>query len=71
MGSQRSRVGSSTTRETASRTRLRASAASGSDSRAWKVASDWIPVNRAVVRPQIEKAAAAYAKENNITPRSC
>ena len=41
------------------------------DGRAWKVASDWIPVNRAVVRPQIEKAAAAYAKENKITPRSC
>ena len=41
------------------------------DGKAWKVASDWIPVNRAVVRPQIEKAAAAYAKENKITPRSC
>ncbi len=41
------------------------------DGKAWKVASDWIPVNRDVVRPQIEKAAAAYAKENNITPRSC
>ncbi len=41
------------------------------DGKAWKVASDWIPVNREVVRPQIEKAAAAYAKENKITPRSC
>ncbi len=41
------------------------------DGKAWKVASDWIPVNRDVVRPQIEKAAAAYAKENKITPRSC
>ena len=24
-----------------------------------------------VIRPMIEKAAADYAKENNITPRSC
>ncbi len=41
------------------------------DGKAWKVASGWIPTLRDVVRPQIEKAAAAYAKENNITPRSC
>ena len=26
---------------------------------------------RDVVRPQIEKAAAEFAKENNITPRDC
>jgi branched-chain amino acid transport system substrate-binding protein len=41
------------------------------DGKAWKVASGWIPTLRDVVRPAIEKAAAAYAKENNITPRSC
>ena len=33
--------------------------------------SDWIEPMRDVVRPMIEKAAAAYAKENNITPRDC
>ncbi len=37
----------------------------------WKIVSDWIPTMRDVVRPMIEKTAAAYAKENNITPRSC
>jgi hypothetical protein len=26
---------------------------------------------RGIVRPMIEKAAAAYAKENNITLRDC
>ncbi len=34
-------------------------------------ASDWIPPISEVVRPMIEAAAAAYALENNITPRSC
>jgi branched-chain amino acid transport system substrate-binding protein len=37
----------------------------------WKIASDWIPVMRDVVRPMIEADAAKYAKENNITPRDC
>jgi len=41
------------------------------DGKNWKVASGWIPALRDVVRPMIEKAAAAYAKENKITPRSC
>ena len=41
------------------------------DGKKWNVVSDWIQTNREVVRPMIEKAAAAYAKENNITPRSC
>ncbi len=40
------------------------------DGKQWKAISDWIPVMRDVVRPMIEKAAAAYAKENNITPRT-
>jgi branched-chain amino acid transport system substrate-binding protein len=40
------------------------------DGKTWKAVSDWIPVMKDVVRPMIEKAAAAYAKENNITPRS-
>ncbi|MFQ5784548.1 MAG: ABC transporter substrate-binding protein, partial [Alphaproteobacteria bacterium] len=41
------------------------------DGKKWSFASDWIPTIRSVVRPLIEKAAAEYAKENNITPRDC
>jgi branched-chain amino acid transport system substrate-binding protein len=41
------------------------------DGSKWNMISDWIPVMREVVRPMIEDAAAKYAKENNITPRSC
>ncbi len=41
------------------------------DGSKWNMVSDWIPPIREVVRPLIEKAAAAYAKENGITPRSC
>ena len=41
------------------------------DGAAWNLVSDWIPPIREVVRPMIEEAAAAYAAENNITPRDC
>ena len=41
------------------------------DGKKWSMVSDWIPTMRDIVRPMIEKAAAAYAKENNITPRDC
>ncbi len=41
------------------------------DGKKWNMVSDWISPMRDVVRPMIEKAAAAYAKENNITPRDC
>ena len=37
----------------------------------WKLVSDWVPVMRDVVRPMMEADAAKYAKENNITPRTC
>ena len=37
----------------------------------WEFVSDWITPITSVVRPMIEKAAAAYAKENKITPRTC
>jgi len=37
----------------------------------WEFASKWVPVMRDVVRPLIESAAAAYAKENKIKLRSC
>jgi len=41
------------------------------DGQKWSLVSGWIEPMRDVVRPLIEQAAAAYAKENNITPRSC
>ena len=41
------------------------------DGKQWKLISDFIPAMSDVVRPMVEKAAAAYAKENKITPRSC
>lgn len=41
------------------------------DGKKWSKVSDWISPMREVVRAQIEKAAAEYAKENNITPRDC
>ena len=41
------------------------------DGNKWNMVSDWIEPMRDVVRPMVEEAAAAYAKENNITPRTC
>ena len=41
------------------------------DGKQWKKITDFIPAMSDVVRPMVEKAAAAYAKENKITPRSC
>ena len=37
----------------------------------WSLVSDWNQVMRDIVRPMIEADAAAYTKENNITPRDC
>ncbi len=37
----------------------------------WQITGDFVPAMSDIVRPMIESAAAAYAKENNITPRSC
>ncbi|MGV6848633.1 MAG: ABC transporter substrate-binding protein [Marinibacterium sp.] len=37
----------------------------------WSVVTDWIAADRDVVDPLIEADSAAYAKENNITPRDC
>jgi branched-chain amino acid transport system substrate-binding protein len=36
----------------------------------WKIVSDWIATDQSIVRPMIEEAAAQYAKEQGITPRS-
>ena len=41
------------------------------DGEKWNFVSDWIDPLSDVVRPLVEEAAAKYAKENNITPRSC
>lgn len=41
------------------------------DGNEWQLITDWIDPMREVVRPMIEKAAAEYAKENNIMPRDC
>lgn len=37
----------------------------------WKLVSKWYEPMYDIVRTQIKEAAAAYAKENNITPRDC
>ena len=37
----------------------------------WKIVKGWTDTMQDVIRPMIEEAAAAYAKENKITPRSC
>ena len=41
------------------------------DGKQWKVITDWIQPDKDLVRPMIEKSAAAYAKEKGITPRDC
>jgi branched-chain amino acid transport system substrate-binding protein len=41
------------------------------DGSKWTIVSDWITPMRDVVRPMVEEAAMAYAKENKITPRNC
>ncbi len=41
------------------------------DGTKWNIISDWIPAMSEVVRPLVEQDAALYAKENNITPRTC
>jgi len=41
------------------------------DGERWVVITDWIQSDQSLVRPEIEKSAAQYAKEKNITPRDC
>ena len=41
------------------------------DGAKWSYASEWLTPMRDIVRPIVEADAAAYAKENNITPRDC
>ena len=37
----------------------------------WNVVSDWIESDHSVIDPLIQQDAAAFAKENNVTPRDC
>ena len=41
------------------------------DGQQWKVVSDWITPDKAMLRQMIEESAGKYAKEKNITPRDC
>jgi branched-chain amino acid transport system substrate-binding protein len=41
------------------------------DGTQWRVISDWIAPDQALVRPLVEAAAAKYAQEKGITPRDC
>lgn len=41
------------------------------DGSKWKVITEWISADKALVRPMIEEDAAKYAKEKGITPRDC
>jgi branched-chain amino acid transport system substrate-binding protein len=41
------------------------------DGKKWQFVSDWIEADERYLRPKVEAAAAAYAKEKNITPASC
>ncbi len=41
------------------------------DGEKWNLVSDWIKPDRELLRPVIEAAAAKYAAEKNITPRTC
>lgn len=37
----------------------------------WTLISDWIPADRALLRPLIDEKSAAFAKEKGLTPRTC
>jgi len=41
------------------------------DGTQWRVISDWIAPDQALVRPLVEAAAAKYAQDKDITPRDC
>lgn len=41
------------------------------DGKQWKVISDWVQADRALLRPIIEESALKYAAEQHITPRDC
>lgn len=41
------------------------------DGSAWREATDWIETDQSIVGPMVEASAAAYAKDQGITPRIC
>ena len=41
------------------------------DGTQWRVITDWIPTDQALVRPLVEASAAKYAQDKGITPRDC
>jgi branched-chain amino acid transport system substrate-binding protein len=41
------------------------------DGTQWRVITDWIAPDQALVRPLVEASAAKYAQEKGITPRAC
>jgi len=41
------------------------------DGTKWKVITDWMEPERALIRAKVEASAAQYAKEKGITPRDC
>lgn len=41
------------------------------DGAKWNIQKEWLEPMRDIVRPMVEADAAAFAKENNITPRKC
>ena len=41
------------------------------DGAKFKVASDWYQADKTILDPMVKDAAAKYAKEKNITPRTC
>ena len=41
------------------------------DGKGWKLVSDWVQADRALLRPIIEESSTKYAKENGIPIRDC
>ena len=41
------------------------------DGSTWREATDWIETDQSIVGPMVEASAAAYAKDQGITPRIC
>ena len=40
------------------------------DGKAWQVTSDWYAADEAIIKPMVKAAAAKYASEKNVTPRT-
>jgi branched-chain amino acid transport system substrate-binding protein len=40
------------------------------DGKAWQLTSDWYAADEAIIKPMVKTAAAKYASEKNVTPRT-